>query len=207
LQKSQAFQAYRLSNRWTPTQSNPGPPRVGGYGGSSSNSLYQFSRGLAAGNSEFQNLSAKAIENAYKQLPSLPVTGTNFEVEPWSLAKHVQHAPDFGLNPYNYGMTYADLQSIADIGLINQIRAGKTPPNAQFVKDFQLRYKLFTESHLMFEKNNDTVMGKSCTSFKNLITGVFTSFRNDSNNSFTGYKLTPLQSLRHDNYNRIGRNY
>ena len=71
--------------------------------------------------------------------------GTDWEITAWSVVKHVHHGPDFGLDPTKYGMTQSDLDSIAVNGLINHINQGGTPPNADYFKALQKRWKAFAE--------------------------------------------------------------
>lgn len=78
---------------------NQRPPYIGGYGSSNSGPS------LGLKNNKFNEFSQNKIQNAYKQIPNLPVKGTNFEVTAWSAAKHVYHAPAFGLDPTEFGMT------------------------------------------------------------------------------------------------------
>lgn len=108
------------------------PPYAGGYGSSNSGS----SLGLTYTNDEFNELSQTTIQNAYSQIPNLSVEETNQQVTDWSVAKHIHHSPDFGLDPTKYGMTQKDLDSIAKNGLLNHIRDGGTPPNDEYVKAF-----------------------------------------------------------------------
>ena len=99
------------------------PPYAGGYGSSNSGS----SLGLTHTNDGFNELSRTKIQNAYSQIPNLSVEGKDYQITAWSAAKHVHHAPDFGLDPANYGMTQQDLNNIAQKGLITHIRKGGNP--------------------------------------------------------------------------------
>ena len=47
-------------------------------------------------NSEFKST---AIQNAYSQIPTLFVKGTDWEIPAWSVVKHIHHASDFKLDP------------------------------------------------------------------------------------------------------------
>jgi hypothetical protein len=63
------------------------------------------SLGLTHTNDGFDELSRTKIQNAYSQIPSLSVERKDWQITAWSVAKHVHHAPEFGLDPANYGMT------------------------------------------------------------------------------------------------------
>jgi hypothetical protein len=104
-------------------------------------------------------------------------------------------------------MTQADLDSIAEIGLINHINQGGTPPNANYVKGLQKCWKAFAEHKKVRDCGIQTVMGEDCHVVKHDPTGTFLSFKADSGESFTGYCLTEKQSTRHDQTGIIGNTY
>lgn len=76
-------------------------------------------------------------------LPNLSVEETDWQITPWSAPKHAHHGPDFGLDLTQYGLTQADLDSIAKNGIKNHIRQGGTVTNAEYVKALQNRWKMF----------------------------------------------------------------
>jgi hypothetical protein len=143
------------------------------------------------------------------QIPTLSIKGTSEKVTAWSAAKHVHHSPDFSLNPRNYKMTQKDLDSIAKDGLIDHIRNGGTPPNALYVKDLQSKWKEFAERTDIDVRDcgTQTVLGQGCHVRKHDLTGLFLAVRLDTNETFTGYQLTPNQSEYHDKKGTIGKNY
>jgi hypothetical protein len=129
------------------------------------------------------------------------------KVTSWSVVKHIHHAPQFGLNPNKYGMTQADLDSIAKKGLINHINQGGTRPSEEFVKDLQMVWKVFAEDKNSIPFKNQKVLGRNCTVFKNRKTGHFVAFDSQTGESFTAYRLTEQQSIRHERTNTIGKDY
>ena len=151
--------------------------------------------------------SADSIKRSYRHIPDLPVGQGIQKVTGWSVAKHIHHAPKFGLNPNKYGMTQADLDSIAQNGLINHINQGGTRPSEEFVKDLQMVWKVFAEDKNSTCLNNQKVMGKKCTVLKNMKTGHFVAFDSRTGESFTAYRLTEKQSIRHDKTDTIGQDY
>lgn len=180
---------------------NGGPPHVGGYGkGTGPRSITV----TGATNSGFER---NLIQNAYSQIPNISVEGTDWEITAWSVAKHVHHGPDFGLDPTKYEMTQSDLDSIAVNGLINHINQGGTPPNADYVKALQKRWKAFAEHKNVRDCGIQPVMGKDCHVRKHHRTRIFLAFDSESGESFTGYQLTKRQSQNHNKYGRIGKNY
>ena len=50
-------------------------------------------------------------------------------------------------------------------------------------------------------------MGEKCYVVKHDRTRIFLSFKVDSRESYTGYRLNPDQSLNHDKNNIIEKNY
>ena len=46
--------------------------------------------------------SADSIKRSYRHIPDLPVDQGIQKVTGWSVAKHIHHAPAFGLNPNKY---------------------------------------------------------------------------------------------------------
>jgi len=155
----EGFQPIRPPHQeWMPKGADQRPFSAGRYGSSNSGS----NLGLTYTNDGFNELSQTMVQNAYSQIPNLSVEGTNQQVTAWSAAKHIHHSPDFGLDPTKYGMTQEDLDSIAKNGLINHIRDGETPPNDEYVKAFQQRWKRFAEYKDVRECGIQTVMGKQC---------------------------------------------
>lgn len=150
---------------------------------------------------------ADSIKRSYRHIPDLFVGQGIQKVTSWSVAKHIHHSPEFGLNPNKYGMTQADLDSIARNGLVNHINQGGTKPSEEFVKDLQMVWKVFAEDKNSICLNNQKVMGKNCTVFKNMKTGHFIAFDSQTGESFTAYRLTEKQSIRHDQTNTIGQDY
>ena len=202
--KVQGFQAVHRSqprfNGWG-NNNHGGPSQARGYGkGAGPKSIMV----IGDANSEpDRNL----IQNAYNQIPTLTVEGEDLQVTAWSAAKHAHHGPAFGLDPTKYGLTQSDLDNIADVGLINHINEGKTPPNAAYVKALQHRWKAFAEHKSVRDCGEETVMGRACRVFKHDSTGLFLSFESKSKESFTGYQLSPNQSDRHDQNQSIGNDY
>ena len=115
------------------------PPHAGGYGKGAGPRSITVTGATNSGSEK------NILQNAYNQIPSLSVEGTDLKVTAWSVAKHAHHAPDFGLDPTQYGMTQADLDSIAENGLIKHINQNGTPPSSAFVKVLQKRWKAFAE--------------------------------------------------------------
>lgn len=181
-------------------EANSRPPSFGGYSSFNSRTVLGSDR---INSGPDTNL----IRNAYSQIPSLSVNGTDHCVTAWSVAKHSHHGPDFGMNPTDYGMTQADLDNIAEKGLINHISEGGTPPSAKYVIDLQWRWKLFAERQDVNKFGIQPVMGEQCHVVKHNRTGIFLAFKVDSGESFTGYKLTRVQSLNHNRTGVIGQNY
>lgn len=180
---------------------NGGPPNVGGYGkGTGPRSITV----TGATNSGYER---NLIKNAYSQIPSISVEGTDWEITPWSVAKHAHHGPDFGLDPTKYGMTQSDLDSIALNGLINHINQGGTAPNADYVKELQKRWKAFAEHKNVQDCGIQPVMGRDCHVRKHQRTRIFISFDSETGESFTGYQLTKRQSQNHNKIGIIGKNY
>ena len=200
----QGFQQIRPPHQeWMPKGANQRPPYVGGYGSSNSKS----SLGLGDRNNEFKELSGTKIRKAYSQIPSLYVEETNESITAWSVAKHAHHGPAFGLDLAKYGLNQSDLDSIAEKGLINHIRDGGTPLNTQYIQDFQKRWKIFAEDKTVTRLENQIVMGQECVVLKHKESRLFVSFNASTGESYTGYKLTPSQSRRHDQTGVIGKNY
>jgi len=152
-------------------------------------------------------MTSRSIERSYSHIQDLPVGQGTQKVTAWSVVKHIHHAPDFGLNPKKYGMTKADLDNIANIGLINHINQGGTRPSEKFVQDFQMVWKVFSEDKNVTQSENQTVMDRNCSVSKNLKTGHFVAFDSETGKSLTGYRLREQQSRIHDETNTIGRNY
>ena len=171
----------------------------------SSNSRLSLS--LTHTNDGFDGLSRTTIQNAYSRIPSLSVESKDWQITAWSAAKHVHHAPEFGLDPANYGMTQQDLNNIAEKGLINHIREGGTRPNAKFVKAFQTRWKDFAEHRSVRDCGVQTVMGQDYHVLKHDGTRLFIAIKVDSEESYTGYILTKSQSGNHNDKGIIGKNY
>jgi|JI71714CRNA_FD_contig_121_198153_length_4545_multi_4_in_0_out_0_4 hypothetical protein len=194
---------YPPHQEWMQNRAHQRPPYAGGYSSSNSGS----SLGLTHTNDGFNELSRTKIQNAYSQIPNLSVEGTNQQVTAWSAAKHIHHSPDFGMDPTKYGMTQKDLDSIAKNGLISHIRDGGTPPNDEYVKAFQQRWKRFAEHKDFRECGIQTVMGQDCHVLKHNRTRIFLAIKTDSGESFTGYQLTERQSVNHNNTGIIGKNY
>lgn len=103
-------------------------------------------------NDQSQNTGSKAlvlygqnIKRSYDYIPDLLVGQGPEIVTTWSVAKHIHHAPDFRLDPKDYGMTQKDLGNIAEIGLINYINQGGTRPSEKYVQNLQMVWKIFTE--------------------------------------------------------------
>ena len=104
-------------------------------------------------------------------------------------------------------MTQSDLDSIAVNGLINHINQGGTPPNADYVKALQKRWKAFSEHKNVRDCGAQLFMGKDCHVRKHDGTGIFIAFDLESGESVTGYQLTKRQFQNHDKYGTIGKNY
>jgi hypothetical protein len=68
-----------------------------------------------------------------------------------------------------------------------------TVPNAKYIKDLQMRWKLFAEHRKMTRLDNQTVMGRNCVVIKHIESGRFVSFETSTRESFTGYQLTERQ--------------
>ena len=147
--------------------------------------------------------SGNSIERSYVNIGNISVGQGIEKVTGWSVVKHIHHAPDFGLNPTKYGMTQADLDSSELNGLINHINQGGRRPSENFVKDLQMVWKVFCED----KKENQTVMGRNCTVFKNMRTRHFVAFDSKTGKSVTGYRLNEQQSKIHDKTGIIGKNY
>jgi hypothetical protein len=145
-------------------------PHVGGYGNCAGPKSIRVT---GATNSGFER---NYIETAYSQIPNLSVEGTNEQVTAWSVAKHTHHGPDFGMNPSNYGMSQSDLDSIAKNGLINHINQGGKAPTAKYIKELQMRWKLFTKYKKVTRLDNQTVLGRNCVVIKHIESGRFISF-------------------------------
>ena len=152
-------------------------------------------------------INSNFIKVAYDQIPALDLEGTENQITAWSVAKHAHHGPDFGIDPTDYGMTYEDLNNIAKIGLINHINQGGKPPTVEYIKTLQNHWKVFAEQKNVKKYPNQTVMGEKCFVIKDKNSGLFVSFKDSTGESFTGYKLTRNQSIRHENSGQIGRNY
>ena len=198
----EGFQLIRPPHQeWMAKGADQRPPYAGGYGSCNSGS----SLDLTYTNDGFNELSQTTIQNAYSQIPNLSVEGTHHQVTAWSAAKYIHHSPDFGLDPRKYGMTQEDLDSIARNGLINHIRDGGIPPNDEYVKALQQRWKRFAEHRDIRKCGIETVMGEHVV--KHDRTRIFLAFKVDSRESYTGYRLNPDQSLNHDKNNTIGKNY
>jgi hypothetical protein len=202
----EGFQPIRPPHlEWMPEGAPKRPPYAGGYGSSNSGS----SLGLTNRNDGFNKLTKTQIQNTYSRIPNLSVEveGTNFQITAWSVAKHVHHGPNFGLDPAKYGMTLSDLNSIAKNGLINHIRDGGTAPTDAYVQALQKCWKAFTEHKSVRYCGIESVMGEDCHVVKHDRSRLFLSFKVDRGESFTGYKLEPHQSTNHDTYGIIGKNY
>jgi hypothetical protein len=200
----EGFQPIRLPHQeWMPKGADQRPPYAGGYVSSNSGS----SLGLTDTNDGFDNLISTQIKKVYSQIPNLWVEGTNEQITAWSVAKHIHHAPAFGLDPADYDMTQQDLDNIAQKGLINHIRYGGTPPNAEYIEALQKVWKRVAEHKTVTRLEDQIVMGKECTVLKQMQSGHFVAFEKDSGESFTGYRLTPFQSNQHDRTGIIGKNY
>ena len=96
-------------------------------------------------------------------------------------------------------MTQQDLNNIAEKGLITHIREGGAPPNAQFVKALQTRWKAFAEHKNVHDCGIQPVMGQDCHVLKHNRTRLFVAIKTNSGESFTGYQLTKPQSVKHNN--------
>ena len=59
----------------------------------------------------------------------------------------------------------------------------------------------------MTRLENQNVMGEKCRVFKHMKSGHFVAFKNETGESYTGYKLDPFQSNQHDRMGIIGNNY
>ena len=200
----QGFQTIHLPHQeWMPKGANQRPLYVGGYGSFNP----RTSLSLANINHRFEKLSQIEIKKAYSQISNLSVKGKNWQVTAWSVAKHVHHGPDFGLDPTDYGMSQGDLNNIAKKGLINHIWDGETVLLADYVKVLQKRWKKFAEHRNVRERGIETVMGEQCYVVKHDRTRIFLSFKVNSRKSYTGYRLNPDQSLDHDKNGIIGKNY
>lgn len=91
--------------------------------------------------------------------------------------------------------------------MIRHISEGGTPPSAEYVKELQKRWQLFAEHKKVTKFENQLVMGEKCDVLKNEASGLFVAFKTDTNESYTGYKLHPLQSDRQETHGIIGRDY
>ena len=200
----ESFQPIRPPHQeWMPKGADHRPPYAGGYGSSNSRS----SLGLISTN-DWNELRQSTIQNAYSQIPSLSIKGTSQQyVTDWSAAKHIHHSPDFGLDPKKYGMNQNDLKRIAEDGLVNYIRDGGTPPNEEYVKEFQQRWKRFAEHEEVRECGIQIVMGEQCYVVKHDRTKIFLAFKVDNGESYTGYRLTPEQFKVYNQTGTIGKNY
>lgn len=72
------------------------------------------------------------------------------------------------------------------------------PPNNEYVKALQQRWKRFAEHRDVRKCGIETVMGQRCYVVKHDRTRIFLAFKVDSRESYTGYRLNPDQSLNHD---------
>jgi len=97
--------------------------------------------------------------------------------------------------------------SLLKVYQTEHIRDGGTPPNAEYVKAFQQRWKRFAEHKDVRECGIQTVMGQDCHVLKHNRTRIFLAIKSDSGESFTGYQLTERQSMNHNNTGVIGKNY
>jgi hypothetical protein len=97
--------------------------------------------------------------------------------------------------------------SLLKVSQTEHIRDGGTPPNAEYVKAFQQRWKRFAEHKDVRECGIQTVMGQDCHVLKHNRTRIFLAIKSDSGESFTGYQLTERQSMNHNNTGVIGKNY
>lgn len=147
------------------------------------------------------------IQWAYEQIPSLSVEGTDWEISAWSAAKHAHHGPAWGIDPTQYGLTKADLESIADDGIINHILGGGTAPSMAYVQALQRRWKLFAEHKKVKDLGIETVMGKQCHVRKHQKSRLFLAIDTETKESLTGYKLTKGQHERHKEFHVIGQDY
>jgi len=85
---------------------NTRPPHVGGYGKGAGPRSITVTGALQNG-ARNSGPERNFIQNAYNQIPSLSVEGTNEQVTAWSVAKHAHHGPDFGINlPDNFDMNH-----------------------------------------------------------------------------------------------------
>lgn len=81
------------------------------------------------------------------------------------------------------------------------------PPNADYVKLLQKRWKVFAKDNNVFECSIQLVMSQDCQVVKHNYRRIFIAFKADSGKSFTSYQLTIRQSLNHDKNGIIGQNY
>lgn len=65
-------------------------------------------------------------------------------------------------------MTQANLDSIAKKGLINHINQEGKVLTTKYIKDLQMRWKLFAEHKNMTRLENQTVIGRNCVVFKHI---------------------------------------
>lgn len=81
------------------------------------------------------------------------------------------------------------------------------PPMNIYVKALQMRWKTVAEHKTVTRLEDQIVMGEKCTVFKQMKSGHFVAFKSETGESYTGYKLTPPQSRRHDQTGVIGKTY
>jgi hypothetical protein len=187
----------------TPQSSHQRPPSPGGYGSSNS----RLNLDLSNKDNSFKKFNPARIQNFYNSLPDLGVEGTDLKISAWPIAKHLHHSPDFGLDPANFGMTQADLNNIANVGLINHIRQGRIIPSKTYVIAFQRACKDFAEDNEVRNCGIGIVRGKKSYVLKHDTTRCFLAFTVENGEIYTGYKLTRLQSKKYNQENIIGKNY
>ena len=132
-------------------------PYVGGYGkGTGPRSLTVLQNTA----SDDDYISTKMIRNAYAQIPTVAVEGTDLEITAYDTARKAYHCTDFNLDYTAYGLTANDMDIIREHGLTHYANTGRPLPSPEFVKAYQSRLKGFVE--LPFVKDcgdNQTVMG------------------------------------------------
>lgn len=192
---------YPPRNEWCNLNDNR-PPHLGKYGSSSTS--------LGLDGKEYLS-SRNWLRKAYEQLPSADVNIKGFstqEIPPWSVAKHIYHAPDFGLKPEKYGMTLGDLESIRRNGLVKHVKSGGRYPSKEFVRDLQHSWKVFSENpKVEVLSKGQKLMGQNAIILKHQTTGLFVGYDLNTNKCVTGYLLSALQSRKHNLTGIIGKTY
>lgn len=114
------------------------------------------------------------------------------------------HAPEFGLNPEDYGLSKQDLQQIRTLGLPQFLRNGGKLPDRRFVADYREKMQTFYDENKSNLNEHGSFQGKKATIVHNLETRRVEIFDSETKQLWSAMQLSVTQMGKYLNTGAIG---